>query len=147
MRIEEILRTYRVVAVVGLSREPAKDSNMVASYLKEKGYRIVPINPYADSVLGERYYKSLLDVHEPIQREIEIVDVFRPSGDVPAIVEQAIEMRKKFGNPKVVWLQLGIRHAEAAARARGEGLEVVEDQVHDGRAQEAWALAESPQGN
>jgi len=127
MRIEEILRAYRVVAVVGLSRDPTKDSNAVASYLKGKGYVIVPINPYADSVLGERCYGSLLDAPEPIQREIEIVDVFRPSGDVPAIVEQAIEMRRRFGNPKVVWLQLGIRNAEAAARARGEGLEVVED--------------------
>ena len=92
-----------------------------------KGYVIVPINPYADSVLGERCYGSLLDAPEPIQREIEIVDVFRPSGDVPAIVEQAIEMRRRFGNPKVVWLQLGIRNAEAAARASGEGLKVVED--------------------
>ena len=64
---------------------------------------------------------------EQIQREIEIVDVFRPSGEVPAIVEQAIGIRQRFGNPKVVWLQLGIRNAEAAARARGEGLEVVED--------------------
>lgn len=127
MEIEDMLRAYRVVAVVGLSREPAKDSNLVASYLKRKGYRIVPINPSADSVLGERCYKSLLDAPDPIQREIEIVDVFRPSGDVPAIVEQAIGMRRRFGNPRVVWLQLGIRHAEAAARAMDEGLEVVED--------------------
>jgi len=127
MRAEEILRAYRAVAVVGLSREPAKDSNIVASYLKGEGYRIIPINPSAESVLGERCYRSLLDVPESIQREIEIVDVFRPSGDVPAIVEQAIVMRWRFGNPKVVWLQLGIRHVEAAARARGEGLEVVED--------------------
>jgi len=127
MRIEEILRAYRVVAVVGLSRDPSKDSNVVASYLKGMGYRIVPINPYADMVLGERCYISLLDTPEQIQREIEIVDIFRPSGDVPAIVEQAIEMRRRFGNPKVVWLQLGIRNAEAAARASGEGLEVVED--------------------
>jgi len=127
MEIEDVLREYRVVAVVGLSRDPAKDSNAVASYLKGKGYRIVPINPYADSVLGERCHKSLLDAPEQIQREVEIVDVFRPSGEVPAIVEQAIGIRQRFGNPKVVWLQLGIRNAEAAARARGEGLEVVED--------------------
>jgi len=127
MEIGDMLRSYRVVAVVGLSRDPAKDSNAVASYLKLKGYRIVPINPFSDAVLGERCYGSLLDPPEQIQREIEIVDVFRPSGEVPAIVEQAIMMGQRFGNPKVVWLQLGIRNAEAAARARGEGLEVVED--------------------
>jgi len=127
MEIADVLRAYRVVAVVGLSRDPAKDSNAVASYLMGKGYRIIPINPYADTVLGERCYKSLSDAPERIQREIEIVDVFRPSGDVPAIIEQAIEMRGRFGNPKVVWLQLGIRNAKAAARARGEGVEVVED--------------------
>lgn len=127
MDIEEILRTYRNVAVVGLSRDPEKDSSIVASYLKRKGYRIIPINPFADSLLGERCYKSLLDAPEPIQREIEIVDIFRPSDDVPAIVDQAMELRRRFGNPKVVWMQHGIRHAEAAAKARGAGLEVLED--------------------
>jgi predicted CoA-binding protein len=127
MEIEEMLRAYRNVAVIGLSRDPQKDSNAVASYLQRKGYRIVPINPFADSLLGERCYKSLLDVPEYIQREIEIVDIFRPSGDVPAIVDQAIELRRKFGNPQVVWMQHGIRHPEAAARARGGGLEVLED--------------------
>ena len=127
MDIEEILREYRNVAVVGLSRDPQKDSHIVASYLQRKGYRIVPINPSADSLLGERCYKSLLDAPEEIQREIEIVDIFRPSGDVPAIVDQAIELRKKFGNPKVVWVQHGIRHPGASARARGAGLEVLED--------------------
>jgi len=127
MDVEEILRAYRTVAVIGLSRDPQKDSNIVASYLQRKGYRIVPINPFADSLLGERCYKSLLEAPPNVQREIEIVDIFRPSGDVPAIVDQAIELRGKFGNPKVMWMQHGIRHAEASARARGAGLEVLED--------------------
>jgi len=127
MEIDEILRKYKNVAVVGLSRDPEKESSIVASYLKRKGYRIIPINPFADSLLGEKCYRSILEAPEQVQREIEIVDIFRPSGDVPPIVDQAIELRKRYGNPKVIWMQRGIGHAEAAAKARGAGLEVLED--------------------
>jgi hypothetical protein len=127
MNASEILKNYRTVAVIGLSRDPAKDSNRVASYLKRKGYRIVPVNPLADEVLGEACYKFLLEVPEDLQRRIEIVDVFRPSDEVPEIVDLAIELRDRVGNPKAIWLQIGISHPGAAARARNAGLEVVED--------------------
>jgi len=77
--------------VVGLSRDSGKDSHRVSAYLKQHGFHIIPVNPFADEVLGEKSYKSLLDIPPEIQRTIEVVDVFRPSEDVPAIVEQAIK--------------------------------------------------------
>ena len=108
---------------MGLSTNPAKDSHRVAKYLKTKGYRIIPINPFADEILGEKCYKSLLDVPETI----EIVDIFRPAKDVPPIIDQAIELKKKLGNPRVIWMQLEIVNEEAAKRARDAGLTVVMD--------------------
>ena len=75
--IKEILCTCKAVALVGLSREPEKDSFRVAAYLKKHGYRIIPVNPFVDEVLGEKSYKSLLDVPIEIQKEIDVIDVFR----------------------------------------------------------------------
>jgi len=121
--IKSILEKYKTIAVVGLSADPAKDSHRVAKYLKTKGYRIIPINPSADVILGEKCYKSLLDVPETI----EIVDIFRPAKDVPPIIDQAIELKKKLGNPRIVWMQLGIVNEEAAKRARDASLTVVMD--------------------
>ena len=111
------------MAVVGLSRNPAKDSYGVAQYLQSEGYRIIPVNPFADEILGEKCYKSLLDIPETI----EIVDIFRPSEDVPAIVEEAIELKNRLGDPKVIWMQLGIVNEEAARRAKEAGFTVVMD--------------------
>jgi len=121
--IRSILEKYKTIAVVGLSKNPAKDSNRVAKYLKTKGYHIIPINPFSEAILGEECYKSLLDVPETI----EIVDIFRPAKDVPPIVDQAIELTKKMGNPRVIWMQLGIVNEKAARRARNAGLTVVMD--------------------
>ncbi|HMK94761.1 MAG TPA: CoA-binding protein [Candidatus Limnocylindrales bacterium] len=125
--VKEILEKYRVIAVVGLSKEPGKYSHRVAAYLKQHGYRIVPVNPFADEVLGEKSYPSLLDIPLDIQRAIEIVDVFRPAKDVPPIMEQAIKLKEKNGKPFVVWMQLGIVNEEAAEAGRRAGLIVVMD--------------------
>jgi len=125
--IKNVLKKYRTVAIVGLSKDPAKDSYMVAQFLKSKGWRIIPINPFADEVLGEKCYKSLLDLPEDTQKTIEVVDIFRPSQDVPPIVDQAIQLKEKNGKPYMVWMQLGIVNEEAAARAREAGLTVVMD--------------------
>ena len=119
--IKSILENYRTIAVVGLSKDPAKDSHKVAKYLKTKGYRIIPINPSADVILGEKCYKSLREVPETI----EIVDIFRPAKDVPPIVDQAIELKRRLGNPRVIWMQLGIVNEEAAKRARNANMTVV----------------------
>ena len=126
-KIKEILTRYKTVAVVGLSREPGKDSYRVSAYLKKHGFRIIPVNPFADEVLGEKSYKSLLEIPREIQKTIEIVDVFRPAKDVPPIVEQAIKLKEMFGKPYVVWMQLGIVNEQAAEVARKAGLIVVMD--------------------
>jgi predicted CoA-binding protein len=121
--INSILESYRTVAVVGLSSNPDKPSYRVAQYLQSVGYRIIPVNPFVDEVLGEKGYRSLLDVPEAI----DIVDVFRPAEAVPAIVEEAIQLKNRVGHPKVVWMQLGIVNEEAARRAKAAGFTVVMD--------------------
>ncbi len=118
---------YRNVAVVGLSKDPEKDSYKVSAYLKRRGFNIIPVNPFADEVLGEKSFKSLLDIPPEIQSRIEIVDIFRPSKDVMPIVEQAIKLKEMFGKPFVVWMQLGIVNEEAAEKAGKAGLIVVMD--------------------
>jgi len=123
--VEEILTGYKVVAVVGASRDPSKDSNRVAKYLQSKGFHIVPVNPTAEEILNEKSFKSLLDIPAEIQKTIEIVDIFRPSVDVPNIVEQAVKMKKQNGTPRVIWMQLGIVNDEAAETAREAGMTVV----------------------
>jgi len=125
--IREILTKYKTVAVVGLSRDPDKDSYRVSAYLKKHGFRIIPVNPFADEVLGEKSYKSLLDIPAEIQKSIEIVDIFRPAKDVPPIVEQAVKLKEAHGKPYVVWMQLGIVNGQAAETAKKAGLVVVMD--------------------
>ena len=124
-QIKEIIKKYKVIAVVGLSKEPEKDSYKVSAYLKQHGYHIIPVNPFADEVLGEKSYQNLLDIPPEIQKTIEIVDIFRPPKDVPPIVEQAIKLKQMFGNPFVIWMQLGIVNEQAAEAAQKAGLVVV----------------------
>jgi len=113
-----ILRERRTVAVVGISADEEKASYRVARYLKEHGYRIIPINPREKEVLGERCYPDLCSVPE----QIEVVDVFRRPRFVPRIVAEAM-----YAGAKVVWMQEGIVHEAAARRAREAGMEVVMD--------------------
>jgi predicted CoA-binding protein len=125
--LKEILERYKTVAIVGVSKDPSKDSYRVATYLKSQGFRIVPINPFADEILGEKSYKSLLELPQDIQKSLEIVDIFRPSQEVPSIVEQAIKLKSAYGRPHVVWMQLGIFNEEAAKKAEKARLTVVMD--------------------
>jgi predicted CoA-binding protein len=125
--IEEILKKFRVIAIVGFSRDPSKDSNRVATYMKHEGFTIIPVNPSTSEILGERCYPSLTAMPEELQRRVEIVNIFRPSQQVSTIVDEAIKMRKRWGNPSVVWTQLGIVDYEATARAESTGLAVVMD--------------------
>ncbi|MEM2514290.1 MAG: CoA-binding protein [Candidatus Bathyarchaeia archaeon] len=123
--VTEILAKYRIVAIVGRSKDPSKDSYKVAEYLKKHGFQIIPINPSADEILGEKSYKSLLDLPTDVQKSLEVIDVFRPSQEVPTMVEQVIKLRKLYGKPHVVLMQLGITNEEAAQTAIKEGLSVV----------------------
>ncbi len=118
MTISEILENYRTIAVVGLSSQRFRPSHSVTAYMQSHGYRIIPVNPHETEVLGERAYARLQDVPGPV----EIVDVFRRSEHVAGVVEEAIEV-----GAKVLWLQEGVVDEEAAARARGAGMEVVMD--------------------
>jgi len=125
--IKEILTKCKTVAVVGLSRDPEKDSYRVSTYLKKHGFRIVPVNPFADEVLGEKSYKSLVDIPAEIQKTIDVIDVFRPAEDVPHIVEQAVKLKARHGKPIVVWMQAGIVNEQAAETAKKAGFTVVMD--------------------
>ena len=116
--IREILKKYRTLAVVGLSSRVSRPSFGVTAYMQAHGYRIIPVNPNETFVLGEKAYQSLDDVPEAL----EVVVVFRRSESVPAVVEGAI--RK---GAKVLWLQEGVIHEEAARRAREVGMVVVQD--------------------
>lgn len=116
--IGDILRSCRTIAVVGLSRKRYRPSYGVAEYMKSAGYRIIPVNPFETEVLGEKSYGALEAVPEPI----DIVDIFRRSEFVPEIVEAAIRI-----GAKAIWMQEGVVHEEAAARARAAGLVAVMD--------------------
>ena len=114
--ISRILEEHSVVAVVGLSPKPSRDSFQVARYLQDNGYTIIPVNPNYDEVLGHISYARLEDV----PGRIGIVDIFRRPEAVPEIVDSAIR-----ANAKVVWMQLGVISNEAARKARARGLRVV----------------------
>ena len=124
--INQILAMH-TIAVVGLSKDPSRPSYDVALYLQSHGYRVVPINPTIEEVLGEKAYPSLLNLPDSLKREVEIVDIFRRAEDVPPIVEEAIKLHASLGRPKAVWMQLGIIDEVSASKARNAGLLVVMD--------------------
>ncbi len=113
-----ILQRYRRIAMVGLSSNPFRPSHFAAIYLLAEGYEVIPVNPKEREVLGQACYGSLRD----IPTAVEVVDIFREPSAAPAIVEEAITI-----GAKVIWMQLGVIHEAAAARARQAGLEVVMD--------------------
>ncbi len=121
--IRHILTTHRTVAVVGLSPKTHRDSYEVAEYMQQQGWRIVPINPAAGvaTILNEPVYPSLTEAAKH-HVQIDLVDVFRNSADVPPVANEAIAI-----GAKGLWLQLGISHPEAAAKAQAAGLLVVQD--------------------
>jgi len=122
--VTHILDHHRTVAVVGLSPKPDRDSFRVTRYMQAQGWRIIPINPNINAntseILGEKVYRSLGDAAQ--HETFELVNVFRNSADVPPVVDEAIAV-----GAKAVWLQMGIRHDAAAAKARAAGLLVVQD--------------------
>ncbi|OYR57165.1 CoA-binding protein [Halorubrum ezzemoulense] len=123
------------IAVVGCSTTPGKAAHDVPAYLQDRGYRVIPVNPFADEVLGEPAYDAVGDVEE----EIDIVDVFRPSEEVPEIAEAVRERHASRGDAGKLWLQLEISHDEAAAAAEEDGIDVVQDRclkVEHGRLRE-----------
>ncbi|WP_336361269.1 CoA-binding protein [Haladaptatus sp. ZSTT2] len=116
--LREILG-LKTIAVVGCSATPGKDAHSIPKYLRNHGYTIIPVNPYADEIFGMEPYDSLADVKE----EIDIVDVFRPSEEVASIVDAAIAR----DDVKVIWTQLGIRDDDAAKKAEAAGKQFVQN--------------------
>jgi predicted CoA-binding protein len=116
--LRRILKETRTIAVVGLSADWYRPSYFAAKYMQEHGYRVIPVNPKYESILGEKCYKSLRDIPEPV----DLVDVFRKTQDVGPIADDAIAIRAK-----VLWQQLGVKNEAAAQKARAAGLEAVMD--------------------
>jgi len=128
--LRALLKTVKTIAVVGLSPQPARPSHRVAQAMQRYGYRIVPVRPLVDEVLGEKAYASLADI--PFQ--IDLVDVFRAAEHVPAIVEQCLalhSLHRPFStaqhSPAAIWIQEGIVHEAAAREAQAGGMTVVMD--------------------
>ena len=118
MQEATILNEYRIIAMVGLSPDPSRPSHRVANYLISHGYKVIPVNPDAQEILGTRSYSDMSSIPEPI----EIVDIFRRSEEVMPIVDEAIKIEAK-----VVWMQEGVINEKAALRAQDAGLLVVTD--------------------
>jgi predicted CoA-binding protein len=116
--VEQILSRYDTITVVGASRSPAKAAHYVPAHMQEHGWRIIPVNPHADVILGEPVFRTLRDVPE----QVGLVDVFRPPGRTPDVARQAVA-----AGATGLWLQLGIASAEARAIAEEAGLLYVED--------------------
>jgi len=117
-KIRRILRKYKTLAVVGLSAQWHRPSYFAAKYMQEHGYRIIPVNPMYEEILGEKCYKSLRDIPGPV----DIVDCFRKSSEIPGLAEDAIAI-----GARVLWMQLGVHSALSRERAEAAGLEVVEN--------------------
>lgn len=117
-KMKDILVSTKTIASVGVSSNPEKDSYQVVAYLKDQGYQIIPVNPTATEILGEKTYPDL----ESVPMTVDVVQVFRKPEDVPPVVESAIKIAAK-----VVWMQEGVVNEEAAQRARDAGLQVVMD--------------------
>jgi len=118
--IKDTLGRVKTIAVIGISPKEDRPSHIVASYLKSKGYRIIPVRPDEETILSEKVYHNLMEI--PKEIEVDVVDIFRKSEDVPPIVEEAIKR-----GAKVVWMQEGVIHKEAGEKAEKAGLKVVID--------------------
>src|SRR5271157_3884123 len=124
---KEVVRKYRFVAVVGASKNPEKEAFTVPAYLQKNGFRVVPVNPSADTIHGEKAFPSLAALPEDVAKAVDIVEVFRPSEDLAGIATQVVEMKKRFGRPFVFWAQQGIENEEAKRILEAAGVDYVMD--------------------
>lgn len=136
-QLRELLKRSRTVAVVGLSDKADRDSNQVARYLQANGYRVIPVNPMVPEILGEKSFPSVAAI--PQETRVDLVDIFRRSDQVEPVVAEALDRPEVLG----VWMQLGVAHPDAAARARSAGRVAVEDRCI---MQEHRRLLGSPDG-
>ena len=123
----EVLERCRTIAVVGASNDPEKEAHSVPRYLKDHGYRIIPVNPTATEIMGDVAYPSLLDMPEEVGRTVDAVEVFRPSDELPRVALQAVEMKRRYGRPLVFWAQQGLESEEAKEILDRNGIQYVMD--------------------
>jgi len=123
----DVLRKYRVIAVVGASKNPEKDAYSIPAYLRERGYTIIPVNPTTDSIDGQKTYPSLAEIPPDLAGKVEVVDVFRPSEELPQVAEQVAQMKKRTGRPFVFWGQLRLENEEAKKILAAAGVDYVMD--------------------
>jgi predicted CoA-binding protein len=109
----EVMRKYRVIAVVGASKNPEKEAFTVPAYLRQHGYTIIPVNPTTAEVNGQKSYPSLADIPEDMAEKVDVVEVFRPSDELPEVARQVARMKQRTGRPFVFWGQLGLENEEA----------------------------------
>ena len=125
MDIEQILENTSNIAVIGLSKNELRDSYQVSAYMKNAGYNIIPINPTIDSVMGVKSHNSLKNVPEDVLKNIELVNVFRKSEFVNEIVDEVIEINKKYGRIHTIWMQLGIFYDEIDRISEENNLNII----------------------
>ncbi len=123
----EVVRKYKVIAVVGASKNPEKEAYSVPKYMQEHGYKIIPVNPTADQILGEKAYRSLMEMPPELAKQVDLVNVFRPSEELAQVAQQVVDMRKKYGRPFVFWAQLGLENDEAKRTLSKNGIPYVMD--------------------
>ncbi|MDA4124926.1 MAG: CoA-binding protein [Thaumarchaeota archaeon] len=121
----DVLKKYKVVAVVGASKNPDKEANSVPAYLMQHGYTVIPVNPTAEVILGAKVYPELASIPEELAKSVEVVEVFRPSEEFPDVSRQVAAMKEKSGRPFVFWGQLGLENDEAKQILQEAGVDYV----------------------
>ncbi len=127
VRPTDVMKKYKVVAVVGASKNPEKEAYTVPAYLREHGYTIIPVNPTTASIEGVKTYPSLAEIPADLAKKVEVVDVFRPSEEFPQVARQVVEMKKRTGRPFVFWGQLGLENEEAKKMLQEANVDYVMD--------------------
>ena len=123
MKMQEVFDKMKTIAVYGMSTNIAKAAHTVPGYLLKRGYNIIPINPNAETILKQKVYRNLMEIPD----KIDIVNIFRPEEEALTIVKEAIERKKAKGDIKLIWLQLGLKNAEAKQLAKENGIDYIED--------------------
>lgn len=121
----EAMKTIKTIAAVGASKNPEKDANLVPAFLKEHGYRVIPVNPTASEVFGEKAFPDLLSLPTEVAAQVDAIEVFRPSGELPAVARKVVELSKRQGKKYVFWAQAGLENDEAKEILDAAGLPYV----------------------
>ena len=122
---KDVVNRYKVIAVVGASKSPEKEAFTVPAYLQRHGFKVVPVNPTAESIHGEKAYPTLADLPNDLAKTVDVVEVFRPSEELPSVAAQVVQMKNETGRPFVFWSQLGLENEEAKRILATNGVDFV----------------------